>query len=174
MRTRTAISSDRPARDYLSIERLLPHAFVGEKVAKPDEGVERLPIAVQISDSPFDRSLDRLTNGLGIANQHLVGNSQDSNPSAAQLAGSLGLVIDHPFSSVMAFIQLDRELQFCGVEIDDVAPDWMLTAKLPLAESARAQPSPDSRFRTRWFPPHATREATKTFARMRHEPEDTW
>ena len=25
--------------DELNIERLLPHAFVGEKVAKPDEGV---------------------------------------------------------------------------------------------------------------------------------------
>ena len=128
---------------------------------------------MQVRDSPFDRSLDRFTNGLRVADQHLVWNSENFNPSATQLAGSFGLVIDHPFSSVMASIQLDRELQLCGIEIDDVAPDWVLTAKLPLAESARAQPSPDPRFRTCWLPPHATREATKTFARMCHDSEDT-
>ena len=128
---------------------------------------------MQVRDSPFDRSLDRFTNGLRIADQQLVRNSKDFNPSATQVAGSFGLVIDHPFSSVMASIQLDRELQFCGAEIDDVAPDWMLTAKLPFAESARAQPSPDPRFCTCWLPPHTTREATKLFARMCHDPEDT-
>ena len=73
----------------------------------------------------------------------------------------------------MASIQLDRELQLCGLEIDYVAPDWMLAAKLPLAESPCAQPSPDPRFRTCGLPPHATREATKTFARMCHDSEDT-
>jgi hypothetical protein len=49
----------------------------------------------------------------------------------------------------------------------------MLTPKFPLAESARAQPSPDPRLRARWLPTHATREAAKTFARMCHDSEDT-
>src|SRR5258708_36215894 len=65
--------------------------------------------------------------------------------SATQIVGSFGLAIDHPFSRVMASIQLDRELQLCRIEIDDVATDWMLTAKFPLAESARAQPSSNPR-----------------------------
>src|SRR5258707_15161413 len=111
---------------------------------------------MQARDPPFDRSLDRFTNGLRIADQHLVWNSENFNPSATQLAGSFGLVIDHPFGRVMASIQLDHELKLCGIEIDDVATDWMLTAKFPLAESARAQPSPDPRSRPCWLSPHTS------------------
>jgi hypothetical protein len=105
-----------------------------------------------------DSTPDSFDNGIGIAQDAVIVESQDAITFFLKPTGSLRIVLSIAMIAALRPIELDHQLRRRATEIGNVRPYWMLPAKTQPRHLLRTKQPPHLAFGARWFSAHRSGE----------------